>query len=75
MDKRAHITDAVAETLTRILDYLEDDEHRDFENSTPDARDNHVYLDVCFIRGWLTRALEEAQRPRPVFGSKYKGEV
>ena len=41
--------------LTNILDYVEEEERRDYEKS-PD--DDHIYLDVCFVRGWLDAAVK-----------------
>jgi hypothetical protein len=36
--------------LRAVLDYLEDEERKDYEaNPGPD----HIYLSVCFLRGYL----------------------
>ena len=41
------------QSLTHILDYLEEAEKKDYEKS---PGDDHIYLDVCFVRGWLDAA-------------------
>ena len=41
------------QALTNILDYVEEEEKRDYEKS-PD--DDHIYMDVCLVRGWLDSA-------------------
>jgi len=40
------------QALTNILDYLEEEKEDYEENPT----DDHIYLDVCFVRGWLDAA-------------------
>ena len=41
------------QALTNILDYIEEAEKKDYEKS---PADDHIYLDICFVRGWLNAA-------------------
>src|SRR5262249_31775785 len=41
------------QALTDLLDYLEDMQKKDYEEH---PRNDRVYLDVCFVRGWLEAA-------------------
>jgi hypothetical protein len=69
------ITSAVLEALTRILDYIEPDEQRDYGAMPEGGRADHIFGDICFMRGWLESAKRHV--PRPVLGSRRKspGEV
>jgi hypothetical protein len=67
------MTPGHAEALTRILDYLEEDEKADYDGSTEWSRDNHIFLDLCFVRGWLDSATKD--EPRPIRGSRRKRET
>jgi hypothetical protein len=42
------------DALTSVLDHFEGREKKDYEE---DPRNDHVYLDVCFLRGWLDSAV------------------
>ena len=48
----------IKRALTNILDYLEEEEKKDYEKS-PD--DDHIYMDVCFVRGWLDAAVKSGE--------------
>jgi hypothetical protein len=45
----------IKRALTNILDYLEEEEKKDYEES---QEDDHIYMDVCFVRGWLDAAVK-----------------
>ena len=40
-------------SLTRVLDYLAQDEGSHFECASPEERTNHIYLDVLILRDYL----------------------
>ncbi|MEP0805083.1 MAG: hypothetical protein HRF47_06320 [Chloroflexota bacterium] len=40
-------------SLSRVLDYLAQDEGSHFENASPDERTNHIYLDVLILQDYL----------------------
>jgi len=40
-------------SLSRVLDYLAQDEQSHFENASPDERTNHIYLDVLILQDYL----------------------
>ena len=40
-------------SLTRVLDYLAQDEGSHFENASPEERTNHIYLDVLILQEYL----------------------
>ena len=40
-------------SLSRVLDYLAQDEQSHFENASPDERTNHIYLDVLILQVYL----------------------
>ena len=67
---RNRITEEVTEALDRILGYLEPDERLDYEARPECGQDNHVFLDVCFLRGWLEAV--KGRAVRPVLGSRGK---
>jgi hypothetical protein len=49
------------QTLTNILDYIEEAEKKDYEKS---PADDHIYLDICFVRGWINAASKHAVASR-----------
>jgi hypothetical protein len=55
--------------LTNILDYLEDEEKEDYEKS-PD--DDHIYMDVCLVRGWLDAAVKNDGMKRNEVNRTYR---
>jgi hypothetical protein len=66
------ITPEVIEALTRLLDYTEPDERSDYEAATErHVSPNHIYFDICFLRGWLKSILKQRE-PRPIRGSRNK---
>ena len=40
-------------SLSRVLDYLAQDEQSHFENASPEERTNHIYLDVLILQDYL----------------------
>ena len=40
-------------SLTRVLDYLAQDEGSHFECALPEERTNHIYLDVLILQEYL----------------------
>ena len=40
-------------SLTRVLDYLAQDEGSHFECASPEERTNHIYLDVLILQDFL----------------------
>ena len=40
-------------SLTRVLDYLAQDEGSHFENASPEECTNHIYLDVLILQDFL----------------------
>ena len=40
-------------SLTRVLDYLAQDEGPHFECASPEERTNHIYLDVLILQEYL----------------------
>src|SRR5262249_53884076 len=67
---RERITGEVIEALDRILCYLEPDERLDYEARPEGGRDNHVFGDVCFLRGWVEAV--KGRAVKPVLGSRGK---
>ena len=47
-------------SLSRVLDYLAQDEQSHFESASPDERMNHIYLDVLILQEYL-----EGQKGEP----------
>ena len=44
------------EALTRVLDHFEQDEELNYD-STPEAeKENHIFLDICYLKGWVEAA-------------------
>jgi hypothetical protein len=62
------ITPEVVEALTRLLDYTEEDEKNDYQEAAEFERGNHIYGDICFLRGWISSLNVYARRP--IRGSK-----
>jgi hypothetical protein len=42
-------------SLTRVLDYLAQDEGDHFECASPEERANHIYLDVLILQDYLEK--------------------
>jgi hypothetical protein len=42
-------------SLARLLDYVAEDEQKHFEDSSPEERDNHIYLDIQILQDYLTQ--------------------
>jgi hypothetical protein len=42
-------------SLTRVLDYLAQDEESHFESASPEERTNHIYLDVLILQDFLEK--------------------
>ena len=42
-------------SLTRLLDYVAEDEQKHFEASSPEERDNHIYHDILILQDYLTQ--------------------
>jgi hypothetical protein len=42
-------------SLARLLDYVDVDEQKHFEASSPEERDNHIYLDILILQNYLTQ--------------------
>jgi hypothetical protein len=40
-------------SLTRVLDYLAQEEGTHFECASPEERTNHIYLDVLILQDYL----------------------
>lgn len=40
-------------SLTRVLNYLANDEGSHFECASPEERTNHIYLDVLILQEYL----------------------
>ena len=40
-------------SLTRVLDYLAQDEQSHFDSASPEERTNHIYLDVLTLQDFL----------------------
>ena len=40
-------------SLTRVLDYLAQDEESHFDSASPEERTNHIYLDVLILQDYL----------------------
>ena len=40
-------------SLTRVLDYLAQDEQSHFDSASPEERTNHIYLDVLILQDFL----------------------
>jgi hypothetical protein len=40
-------------SLTRVLEYLEEDEKKDFESASDDMRANHIHLDIAVLEQYL----------------------
>ena len=40
-------------SLSRVLDYLAQDEQSHFENASPEEHANHIYLDVLILQDYL----------------------
>ncbi len=64
------ITPEVIDTLTRLLNYLELDEEKDYQRAPEHDRANHIYGDICFLRGWLDSVVQDTARP--IRGSRRK---
>ncbi len=43
------------QSLMRILDYLADDEHKHFESTPVEERDNHIHLDILILQEYLNQ--------------------
>jgi hypothetical protein len=67
----ARITPQIIEALTRLLDYTEPAEKPHYEATTErEEREDHVYLDICFLRGWVESLARKS--PRSIQGSRRK---
>ena len=42
-------------SLARLLDYVAGEEQKHFEASSPEERDNHIYLDIRILQDYLTQ--------------------
>ncbi len=42
-------------SLARLLDYIAEDEQTHFEASSPEERENHIYLDIQILQDYLTQ--------------------
>ena len=40
-------------SLSRVLDYLAQDEQAHFDSASPEERTNHIYLDVLILQDYL----------------------
>ena len=40
-------------SLSRVLDYLAQDEGSHFDSTSPEERTNHIYLDVLILQDYL----------------------
>lgn len=40
-------------SLSRVLDYLAQDEQSHFDSASPEERTNHIYLDVLILQDYL----------------------
>ncbi len=40
-------------SLSRVLDYLAQEEGDHFESASPEERTNHIYLDVLILQDYL----------------------
>ena len=40
-------------SLSRVLDYLAQDEGSHFDSASPEERTNHIYLDVLILQDYL----------------------
>ncbi len=40
-------------SLSRVLDYLSQDEGSHFDSAFPEERTNHIYLDVLILQDYL----------------------
>ena len=42
-------------SLARLLDYVAEDEQKHFEASSPEEREDHIYLDILILQDYLTQ--------------------
>ena len=47
-------------SLTRVLDYLAQDEVSHFDSASPEERTNHIYLDVLILQDYLEQQKGES---------------
>jgi len=40
-------------SLARLLDYVAEDEQKHFEASSPEEREDHIYLDILILQDYL----------------------
>ena len=40
-------------SLTRLLDYVAEDEQKYFESTPIEERDNHIFLDILILQDYL----------------------
>jgi hypothetical protein len=67
----SRITPQVIEALTRLLDYTEPVEMPHYDAITEhEEREDHIYLDICFLRGWVESL--EKKSPRSIQGNRRK---
>ncbi|MBE7435549.1 MAG: hypothetical protein HS100_16660 [Anaerolineales bacterium] len=47
-------------SLTRVLDYLAQDEQAHFDSASPEERTNYIYLDVLILQEYLEQQKGES---------------
>jgi hypothetical protein len=47
----------VQQSLERVLNYLEHDEQKDFQESSRSRKAKHIYNDIHALRGWLNKSV------------------
>jgi hypothetical protein len=56
-EEREDVDPAVVEAARRIVDYLDDDERRSYEETEPEHRKHHIYRHVLTLKAWLGEPL------------------
>ena len=41
--------------LSRLLDYVAEDEQKHFEACSPEEREDHIYLDILILQDYLSQ--------------------